>query len=69
MAFTLEESKKEHAYEAVIIVHPEASEAEQKELFTKNKSIVESFGGAMNSVETWGKRPLANAIDKSQIGN
>lgn len=69
MAFTLEESKREHAYEAVIIVHPEASEAEQKELFTKNKSIVESFGGAMNSVETWGKRPLANAIDKSQIGN
>lgn len=69
MAFQLEESKKEYTYEAVVIVHPEASEAEQKQLFAKNKAIIESFQGKVNSVETWGKRTLANPINKNQIGS
>lgn len=68
MAFTLEESKREHAYEAVIIVHPEVSEEDQKQLFARNKGIIESFAGTVNSVETWGKRPLANPIEKNNIG-
>ncbi len=51
-------------YEAVIIMHPDASEEEQKNLFKKNKSIIESFKGEFNHVDTWGKRRLTNPIDK-----
>ena len=49
-------------YEAVILMHPDATEDQQKELFQKNKTIIESFGGEVNHVDTWGRRRLANHI-------
>lgn len=49
-------------YEAVILMHPDADEDQQKELFQKNKDIVESFGGEVNHVDTWGRRRLANQV-------
>jgi len=51
-------------YEAVIVVHPDATLEEQKELFRKNKSTISSFKGSVNSLDTWGKRTLANPIGK-----
>ena len=51
-------------YEVVILVHPDASLEEQKELFKKNKATIESFKGSINSLETWGKRTLATPIGK-----
>ena len=51
-------------YEAVVVMHPDASEDEQKNLFTKNKGIIEGFRGQLNHVDTWGKRRLANPIGK-----
>ena len=53
-------------YEAVIIVHPDANLENQKDLFRKNKGIIESFDGKVFSLETWGKRALANPIGKSR---
>ncbi len=53
-------------YEAVIIVHPDATIDVQKELFKKNKGIIESFKGQVFSLETWGKRALANPIGKTR---
>lgn len=53
-------------YEAVIIIHPDATLEFQKELFRKNKGIIESFNGQVFSLETWGKRALANPIGKSR---
>lgn len=53
-------------YEAVVLMHPDASLEEQKELFRKNKGIVEQFGGAIYSLDTWGKRTLANHIGKTR---
>ncbi len=53
-------------YEVVVIMHPDATLQEQKDLFTKNKSIIESFKGSINSLETWGKRTLANQIGKNR---
>lgn len=53
-------------YEAVILMHPDASLEEQKELFRKNKSIIQQFKGSVNSLETWGKRNLANPIAKTR---
>ncbi len=50
-------------YEGIIMVHPDASEEDQKNLFKRNKSIVESFKGSVNHLEVWGKRSLANPIE------
>lgn len=56
------ESKR--PYEAVILVHPDTSIEEQKELFKKNKATITSFKGSTHSLETWGKRTLATPIGK-----
>lgn len=55
-------------YEGVIIIHPDASEEDQKALFRKNRDIVASFSGEINHLDTWGKRKLANPIEKSNRG-
>lgn len=51
-------------YEVVVLMHPDATLEEQKELFKKNKATIESFKGSINSLETWGKRTLATPIGK-----
>lgn len=51
-------------YEVVILVHPDASLEEQKELFRKNKATITSFNGSIHTLETWGKRTLATPIGK-----
>lgn len=51
-------------YEVVVVMHPDATLDEQKDLFRKNKSIIQQYGGSVNSLETWGKRVLANPIGK-----
>ena len=68
MALNFTKSVTKRPYESIIIVDPAASEADQKALFQKNKEVVESFSGSVHSVTTWGKRPLANPIEKVQIG-
>jgi small subunit ribosomal protein S6 len=55
-------------YEAVIIMHPDTSEEEQKTLFQKNKEILKAFEGEMNHLDTWGRRRLANPIHKLTRG-
>lgn len=62
----METSKKDFTrpYEVVILVHPDATLEEQKELFKKNKNTITSFKGNVLTVETWGKRNLANPIGK-----
>lgn len=67
MAFELEVRPNLRPYEGVILVHPDASEDEQKALFKKNKSIIEEqFGGTVKHLDTWGKRNLANPIEKTK---
>lgn len=51
-------------YEVVILVHPDTNLEDQKELFRKNKSIIQGFKGTVNTLETWGKRNLANPLGK-----
>ncbi len=53
-------------YEAIVIMHPDATEEEQKAIFKKNAEIIKSFNGEMNHVDTWGKRRLANPIAKNK---
>lgn len=51
-------------YEAVILVHPDATVEEQKELFKKNKTTIAGYKGSIHTLETWGKRTLATPIGK-----
>lgn len=51
-------------YEAVILVHPDTSLEDQKEVFRKNKATITNFKGRINSLETWGKRTLATPIGR-----
>lgn len=62
----MEQSKTivKRPYEVVVLMHPDASVEEQKELFRKNKATIEGFKGSVNSLETWGKRNLATPIGK-----
>lgn len=53
-------------YEVVILMHPDATLQDQKDLFTKNKSIIQNFKGSIHSLETWGKRNLGNPIAKTK---
>lgn len=55
-------------YEVVVILNPETTLEEQKNLFQKNKGIIESFKGSVFNVDTWGKRNLANPIKKNKKG-
>lgn len=47
-------------------MHPDATVEDQKELFKKNKGIIEQYSGAIYSLDTWGKRNLANHIGKTR---
>lgn len=60
----LKQTASKKPYEAIIIVHPDANLEEQKDLFRKNKATIQSYQGSVFSLETWGKRTLANPIGK-----
>ena len=64
----MENKQAKRPYEAVVILHPDTSATEQKEILKKNKSIVEGYKGSLFSLETWGKRNLANIIKKQKKG-
>ncbi len=51
-------------YEVVILMHPDTTVEEQKELFKKNKATIATFKGSIHTLETWGKRNLATPIGK-----
>jgi len=55
-------------YETVVILHPDVSEQQQKDFFKKNKKIIQDFKGSVHALETWGKRKLANPIEKVRMG-
>jgi small subunit ribosomal protein S6 len=51
-------------YEVVILMHPDATLEEQKELFKKNKATIANYKGSIHTLETWGKRTLSTPIGK-----
>lgn len=51
-------------YEVVILMHPDATLDEQKQLFKKNKETIANFNGSVFTLETWGKRNLSTPIGK-----
>lgn len=55
-------------YEAVIIMHPDVKEADQKAFFQKNVETIKNYKGSLHHLDTWGRRKLANPINKSKAG-
>ena len=55
-------------YEAVIIFHPDIKEEDQKDFFRKNIETIKSYKGSLHHLDTWGRRKLANPIDKMKVG-
>ncbi len=55
-------------YEGIVIMHPDASEDEQKALFRKNSETIKAYKGEVNHLDTWGRRRLANPINKFTRG-
>ncbi len=51
-------------YEVVVLLHPDTGLEEQKEIFRRNKATLATFKGQFHTLETWGKRNLANPINK-----
>ncbi len=51
-------------YESILLFHPNSTEDEQKDIFKKYKALIEGEEGKgkVESVETWGRRALANSI-------
>ena len=64
----LSKTQLKRPYEVVVIMHPDATLDDQKEVFRKKKGIIEAGKGSVNSLETWGKRTLANPIGKLKKG-
>jgi len=55
-------------YEAIVILNSDTSAEDQKQIFKKYKATVEAFSGKVATIETWGKRNLANQINKNKKG-
>ncbi len=62
-------SKVTHNYEGVILFHADANEETMKEFFRKNKKIIQDYDGEISNLDTWGKRKLANPINKETSAN
>ena len=56
-------------YESIVIMHPDATEEEQKALFRRNSDIIASFKGSVHHLDTWGKRKLGNPVARITRGN
>ena len=56
-------------YEAVVIVHADASAEDQKAVFKKNAEIIKNYKGRVNHIDTWGKRTFGNPIGKQFKGH
>ncbi len=55
-------------YETVVILDPNTSEENQKEILAKCKETVESKGGSLVREALWGRRKLAYRVKKREYG-
>jgi small subunit ribosomal protein S6 len=55
-------------YETILIIHPDLTEEESREVVEKVKGIIENLKGEVLKVEDWGKKKLAYEIKKMSKG-
>lgn len=51
-------------YEEVLVLHPDSSLEDQKEIYRASAKIIESFKGNIHNLDTFGSRPIANTSEK-----
>jgi len=66
--FELTQESVVRPYEGIILLDAATTEDDQKNLFQRNKKIIEGFKGQVHHVDTWGVRKLANPIGKANRG-
>ena len=47
-------------YEEVLVLHPDASDTEKKQLFSTSSKVIKEHSGKILRTDTWGLRVLAN---------
>ena len=57
-------NKRIETYEELLVLHPDSTLEAQKEIYRSNAKLIESFQGAIHTVDTLGSRPLANRGEK-----
>ncbi|MBI4354969.1 MAG: 30S ribosomal protein S6 [Candidatus Omnitrophica bacterium] len=57
-----------HRYEAMMILRPELSEDQMKQLVARIEDALVKSGGQIESSQAWGRRRLAYPIAKSREG-
>ena len=55
-----EEKQPARVYEEVLVLHPDASDKEKKQLYQNTSKIIKDSGGKVFRLDTWGSRPLAH---------
>jgi small subunit ribosomal protein S6 len=55
-------------YDLLFIIKPDLEEAVQKDIVEKVKSLIETTGGKIDTIDIWGKRELATMIEKDTHG-
>lgn len=53
-------------YETLVLLHPDQGEAGEQAIVARIRSLLESLGGSVTQVQSWGLRDLAYAIAKQR---
>ena len=51
-------------YEEVLVLHPDSTVEEHREVYRDSSGVIESFKGRIHTLDTFGSRPLANRGEK-----
>lgn len=57
-----------HQYETIFIINPDIDESQTNEVIEGVKTAIESGGGKVLKVDSWGKRRLAYAVKQHNDG-
>ena len=55
-------------YEEVLVLHPDTSEKDQKQIYAESVKVIESYKGTLHHLDTWGSRPIVNRGKKVARG-
>ncbi|MDH4120372.1 MAG: 30S ribosomal protein S6 [Deltaproteobacteria bacterium] len=55
-------------YETVVVLQPNVTETEQKDLLEKFSGVVKTHGGKVVGAATWGRRKLGYTVGKHDYG-
>ena len=55
-------------YEEVLVLHPDTSEKDQKQIYSESVKVIESYKGTLHHLDTWGSRSIVNRGKKVTRG-